>query len=160
MSPPAFLARGRASLAARLILGAVFVALGAIKASDPVAFLKMLHAFDLVHAPLLANPIAAVLPWFEIACGLFLLSGVCARGAALVLLVLLLGFTGAIVWRAVLLQGASQVAFCALRFDCGCGTGEVRVCAKLAENALLSLLAGLVWLAPAHPFPRRAPAAR
>lgn len=159
MSLRSFFTRGHASLAARLVLGSLFIYLGAVKAADPVAFLKMVRAFELVPAPLALNAIAALLPWFEITCGVLLLLGLFTRGTALVLLVLLAAFTAAIAWRALLLHRAGDLPFCTLRFDCGCGTGEILVCAKLVENALLLTLAVLAWRAPPHPFPRRLPPA-
>ena len=155
MKAQPFFARGYASLLARLILGGMFLYLGATKAADPVAFLKMIRAFDLLLHPPALNTIAAVLPWLEIVCGLLLLGGVFTRGAAVVTLGLLLAFTAAIAWRALLLHDAGSIPFCALRFDCGCGSGEVLVCAKLAENVALSLLALIAWLAPMHSFRRR-----
>lgn len=155
MKPRAFFLRGYASLLARLILGATFIYLGIAKAADPVAFLKMARAFELVHPPLALNLVAAILPWFEIVCGLLLLAGVFTRGTALVFLALLIAFTVAIAWRAVLLHRAGDVAFCAIRFDCGCGTGDVLVCAKLVENLLLLTLCLVALRAPPHPFPRR-----
>lgn len=159
MSPPRHLASGHASLAARAVLGAVFLYLGVTKALDPVGFLKLVRQFDLLP-PLALNFVAAVVPWCEIAFGALLLTGRLARGTALVSLLLLVGFTAAIIFRAVALHRTGTAAFCSLRFDCGCGTGEVLVCLKLLENAGLCLLATLILLAPEHPFPfRRPPAA-
>ncbi len=155
MNVRAVLSRGHASLAARLLLGTLFVWLGAAKALDPAGFLKLVRQFDLLAAPLALNLVGAVLPWSEIVLGLLLLAGRLARGAALAGLGLLVVFTGAILARALALHGAGAVAFCSLRFDCGCGTGEVYVCAKLLENTALGGLALLVLLAPAHPFPFR-----
>jgi hypothetical protein len=34
--------------------------------------------------------------------------------------------------------------FCTVKFDCGCGAGEVFICHKLVENTVLLLLAA--WL--------------
>jgi hypothetical protein len=36
------------------------------------------------------------------------------------------------------------VSFCAVKFDCGCGAGEVFICHKLVENTVLLLMAA--WL--------------
>jgi hypothetical protein len=42
-------------------------------------------------------------------------------------------------------QTADQiVVYCAVKFDCGCGLGEVWICSKLAENCALIFLSG--WL--------------
>lgn len=129
---------------ARWLLAAVFLYMGLNKALDPVGFLKMLRQYDLAHSSLLLNSIAAALPWFEVFCGLLLLAGIAVRGTALTLLAMLMPFTWVLVHRALLLESALKIPFCAVKFDCGCGTGEEFICRKLLENSLLILLA--VWL--------------
>lgn len=132
------------SLGARWFLAAVFIYTGLEKALDPVTFLKLVRQYDLVRTAFLLNAIAATLPWFEAICGFFLLLGIAVRGVALVLVGILIPFT-AVVWhRALLLQAAGGIPFCAVKFDCGCGTGEVFICGKLLENTGLVLLCG--WL--------------
>ena len=133
-----------ATLLARLGLGGLYVFMGLSKAVQPVEFLKLVRQYELVDAPFWLNLIAAALPWFEVFCGLLLLGGITVRGAALVSLGMLIPFT-AVVWRrALVLQAASQIPFCAVRFDCGCGAGEVLICYKLIENGLLMLCS--LWL--------------
>ena len=129
---------------ARWLLGAVFLYLGLNKALHPVDFLKLVRQYDLVQSSLLLNSIAAALPWFEIFCGLLLLAGVAVRGTALMLIVMLVPFTVLVFRRALAIQSALAIPFCAVKFDCGCGTGEVFICRKLLENFLLILLS--VWL--------------
>ena len=137
--------RRRLGLLARIVLGGLYVYLGLSKALHPVDFLKLVRQYDLVEAPLALNLISAVLPWFEVFCGLLLLTGIAVRGAALVSLGMLLPFT-ALIWRRALgIEAAVGVPFCAIRFDCGCGAGEVLVCYKLLENGFLILLS--TWLA-------------
>jgi hypothetical protein len=46
--------------------------------------------------------------------------------------------------RALAIQSAQAIPFCAVKFDCGCGTGEVFICRKLLENFLFILFS--VWL--------------
>ncbi|HUD46129.1 MAG TPA: DoxX family protein [Candidatus Baltobacteraceae bacterium] len=133
-----------AAIGARWLLGALFVYTGLEKVLDPVAFLKLVRQYDLVHAPFLLNSIAATLPWFEACCGVLLLLGIGVRGTALTLVAVLVPFT-AVVWhRALILEAARLIPFCAVKFDCGCGTGEVFICAKLFENFCLILLS--CWL--------------
>jgi uncharacterized membrane protein YphA (DoxX/SURF4 family) len=133
-----------AALAARWALGAIFIYTGLQKALDPVTFLKLVRQYDLVRTPFLLNSIAAALPWFEVACGFLLLAGIAVRGAALTLVGVLIPFT-AVVWhRALVLEAAGGIPFCAVKFDCGCGTGEVFICGKLVENFVLILLS--LWL--------------
>ena len=129
---------------ARWLLGAAFLYLGLNKALDPVDFLKLVRQYDVVENSLLLNSIAAALPWFEICCGLLLLAGVAVRGTALVLIFTLVPLTILVFHRAMILQAALNIPFCAVKFDCGCGTGEEFICRKLLENFLLILLS--VWL--------------
>jgi hypothetical protein len=79
------------------------------------------------------------LPWFEVVCGLLLLGGIGVRGSALMLLVMLVPFSLIVLQRALAIQTAQAIPFCAIRFDCGCGAGEVIVCHKLLENAFFIL---------------------
>jgi hypothetical protein len=82
------------------------------------------------------------LPWFEVVCGALLLAGIAVRGSALILIGLLVPFTWMVLHRALALGAA--IPFCAIKFDCGCGLGEVPICRKLVENVVLILLSG--WL--------------
>jgi uncharacterized membrane protein YphA (DoxX/SURF4 family) len=131
-----------ATLLARWLLGAVFVYMGLVKALHPVEFLKMARQYEVVQSPLLLNSIAAALPWFEVVCGALLLAGIAVRGSALILTALLVPFTWMVLHRA--LAWDYSIPFCAIRFDCGCGTGPVNVCRKLAENVVLILLSGWI----------------
>ena len=131
-------------LVLRIVLGGMFLYVGITKAMDPVSFLKILRAYEMTSSPLLLNLNAALLPWLEILCGLYLLGGFLMRGAALVVLAMLLVFTAAITWRALGIHGSEDLAFCAIHFDCGCGLGDVAVCGKLLQNA--ALIAGAAFL--------------
>jgi len=145
------------TLLARLLLGGTFVYLGVLKIIDPVGFLKAVRQFGVVADtdPALLNSMAAWMPWIEVWCGLLLLLGVGVRGAALLMLVMLLVFTPAIVSRGLELQRQAGTAFCDIAFDCGCGTGVVNVCSKLAQNATLIALAALAFLSPSRRFALR-----
>ena len=146
---PGRTSRGRlavdtSAVLARWLLGAVFLYMGLNKGLHPVDFLKLLRQYDLTHSSLLLNAVASALPWFEVFCGLLLLAGIAVRGTGLTLMVMLVPFTGVVLHRALLLQAAQNIPFCAVKFDCGCGTGEEFICRKLLENFLLILLTG--WL--------------
>jgi uncharacterized membrane protein YphA (DoxX/SURF4 family) len=123
----------------RWLLGGLFLYLGLSKALHPVEFLKLVRQYNLFHDPLLLNFVASTLPWFEIFCGLLLLVGVAVRGAAVMLVAMLIPFTIVVFLRALEIHETSRLAFCAIKFDCGCGAGEVLICRKLAENALLTV---------------------
>jgi len=132
------------AVAARWILGGVYVYMGLSKALHPVDFLKILREYQMIDNHLLLNLIAASLPWFEVLCGSLLLAGVAVRGSALMSLAMLVPFTLIVLNRALAIQHAKAIAFCAIRFDCGCGAGEVVICHKLVENGLLLLLSVLL----------------
>jgi uncharacterized membrane protein YphA (DoxX/SURF4 family) len=124
-------------VAARWIVGALFVYMGLKKALDPVHFLKLIRQYDLTQNPFLLNAVAAALPWFEAFSGILLLTGVAVRGTALAVVAMLVPFTALVLRRALALQSLHSLPFCAVKFDCGCGAGEVYICGKLAENAFL-----------------------
>lgn len=140
--------RDAVTVLARWTLGALFVYMGLQKALDPVAFLKVLRQYDVLHACAALNSVAAALPWFEVYCGLLLLAGIAVRGAALTLIGMLAPFTAAVLLRALAIHAAQPVAFCAIKFDCGCGTGAEYACVKLPLNCVLMLLSG--WLLAGH----------
>src|ERR1700690_1628048 len=129
---------------ARWLLGATFLYLGLTKALHPVEFLKLMRQYDLTQDALLLNSVAAALPWFEVFCGLLLLAGVAVRGTALTLTVMLVSFTLLLWHHALLLHTAQNIPFCAVSFDCGCGTGKEFICRKLSENLVFLVLC--VWL--------------
>ena len=128
------------SIAARWTLGALFLYMGLSKALHPVEFLKLVRQYDLVHHHFLLNLIASTLPWFETFCGLLLVLGVAVRGSAVMLVAMLVPFTVVVLLRALAIREAGGLPFCAIKFDCGCGAGEVYICRKLAENVLLTIL--------------------
>ncbi len=113
------------SIVARLALGVLFIYMGLMKAMDPVQFLKMVREYEMVHNPILLNLIAASLPWFEVFCGVMLLAGIAVRGIALLLIAMLIPFTILVTKRALAIASAKSLAFCAVKFNCGCGNGEV-----------------------------------
>ncbi len=128
----------------RWLLGLLFVYMGLSKALHPDLFLKLVRQYDLTSNPYFLNLIAAGLPWFEVFCGLLLLAGVAVRGAALMLLIMLIAFTPLVLQRALALAAANKLPLCLVKFNCGCGAGEVFACNKLVENCLLILASA--WL--------------
>jgi uncharacterized membrane protein YphA (DoxX/SURF4 family) len=139
------IAKESAAVLARWWLGCVFIYMGLNKAlPHPEYFLKLVRQYDMVTSPWLLNSIGAALPWFEVYCGLLLVFGVAVRGTALSLVVLLVPFTVVVLKRALAIAAVSGIPFCAVKFDCGCGAGEVFICHKLVENTVLLLLSA--WL--------------
>jgi uncharacterized membrane protein YphA (DoxX/SURF4 family) len=139
------LAREAAAVAARWWLACLFIYMGLNKAlPDPQYFLKLVRQYHMVSTPWLLNSIAAALPWFEVFCGLLLLLGVAVRGSALMLIAMLVPFTSIVFKRALEIAADKHLALCAVKFDCGCGMGEVFICHKAVENTVLLLLSA--WL--------------
>ena len=139
------IAREAAAVLARWWLGCVFIYMGLHKAvPHPEYFLKLVREYDMVTSPFLLNSIGAALPWFEVYCGVLLLFGIAVRGSALMLMAMLVPFTAVVFKRALEIAAVNHAAFCAAKFDCGCGAGEVFICHKLVENLVLLLLSGWV----------------
>lgn len=124
-------------LVCRVGLGTMFIYAGLAKAIEPVEFLKAIKQYNLLSNPILQTLIAAYLPWFEVFTGLLLVLGIAVRGTGIILLTLLIGFTLLVFRQGLILQKMTDLAFCSIWFDCGCGTGEVNVCSKLVENVML-----------------------
>jgi uncharacterized membrane protein YphA (DoxX/SURF4 family) len=138
-----------ASVLGRWWLGAVFIYMGLNKAlPHPEHFLELVRQYHLVSNSFLLNSIAAALPWFEVYCGLLLLLGVAVRGSGLVIAGMLVPFTLMVLRRALDIAADKAISFCAVKFDCGCGAGEVLICHKLVENSVLLLLSA--WMLTGH----------
>jgi len=133
-----------AAVGARWLVGGLFIYMGASKAAHPEEFLKLVRQYDFTSNYVFLNAVASALPWFEIFCGIMLAAGVAVRGVSLALAVLLAAFTWAVWQRGLALGAARSIPFCAVKFDCGCGNGEVFICRKIPENVGLILLCG--WL--------------
>jgi len=125
MTPRFRLALDLATVLARWFLGIVFIYMGLEKAMDPVTFLKLVRQYEFLKNPLILNTIASTLPWFEVFCGLMLLAGVAVRGAAMNLIAMLVPFSLLVLRRALAIAATQGTPFCAIKFDCGCGNGEV-----------------------------------
>ena len=132
------------AILARWVVGVLFIYMGLKKALHPADFLTLIRQYDMVSTPFLLNTIAATLPWFETFCGVLLLTGIAVRGTAVMLIVMLIPFTLLVLKRALAIASAKSLAFCMVKFDCGCGAGEVFICNKLLENGILVLLS--FWL--------------
>lgn len=146
-----FDATGLPALAARLVLGGLFIKMGWSKVAAPDVFLKLINEYQMVPpgAHVAMNLLAIVLPYLEVFCGVLLILGMALRGTALLLAVMLIGFTGVVTMRAMGIHAQGGTAFCDIKFDCGCGSGEVFICRKILENTGLTLLSlFLLWSRP------------
>lgn len=102
--------RGRALLLVfRLVLAAMFLFAAFPKLADPVTFARDIDNYRMLPDALI-GPLSLVLPVAEIVIGAALVSGVFARGAALVSAAMLLGFAA----------GMIQAIVRGIDLDCGC----------------------------------------
>jgi uncharacterized membrane protein YphA (DoxX/SURF4 family) len=93
----------------QLGLGVLFIAAALPKLLDPPSFAHMIYNYRVLPGGLV-NPLALVLPWLELLCGLALVLGIWSRTAATLVGSLLVVFTVALTFN--LLRGNA--------IDCGC----------------------------------------
>lgn len=98
-----------AQIAARLVLGGVFIYAGIAKIADPREFARIVVNYHVLPEAV-AVYFAYILPWFELMLGIALVIGFWVRKAALALSFLLVVFAGAVLIR--YLNGATG--------GCGC----------------------------------------
>ena len=114
-------------VAARMVIGVLFVIASADKIADPAAFATSISSYKLVPE-FVALVVATVLPWMELICGVFLVFGVFRNGAGLVLTCLMAIFTVLVI--SALVRG--------LDISCGCFTQDPSAARigwwKVAEN--------------------------
>ena len=123
------------SLAARMLLGIVFIVSGAEKLGALKTFGKSIAAYQILPAEI-SNILALLFVWTEILVGILLFIGVAVRGSSLVTSGLLVVFLVAIL--SAMARG--------LDIDCGCFAGNPEPVGwkKVAED--LGLLAAAVFL--------------
>jgi len=141
-------------LLVRLVLGGLFIYMGAMKIADPVDFLRMIRAYGLAPEtpPYFLNGTAIVLPWLEVVCGIALVLGLWVRGATALIVIMLLAFTPVVLMRALQIHSAEGTPFFKITFDCGCGTGVEIIWIKLCKNTGLFLLSVLALLSRSRRF--------
>jgi putative oxidoreductase len=121
-------------------LGALFIYAGVEKIVDPAQFAQSIKYFKMVKLEYI-NAIALILPWWEVAAGIAILTRSWRRVGAWIILLMLIAFTVAI---------ASAVSR-GLDISCGCfgkSSGKAGY-SKLAENFGMIAAAGMVlWFRP------------
>lgn len=152
-------ATGVPLLLARLAVGGMFMYLAIQKLRDPLEYLKQTRDYHILPADpaLWLNLTALVMPWLELTCAIALLLGIGRRGAALIINGMLLFFTSMLFLRALGMYhhpdpGIVYQSFCDVNFNCGCGTGVVFICSKLAENIALQIGALIALFSASHRF--------
>jgi uncharacterized membrane protein YphA (DoxX/SURF4 family) len=125
--------------AARFIVALIFLRTGAAKIADRLDFRVAVANYQILPG-FLTGPVAAVLPWAEIAVGTLLAAGVLTSPAAAVLALLLTAFSIGI---AINLARGRE-------FSCGCtGTAPSMISWRhIAVNTVIAAIALAVALAP------------
>jgi cation diffusion facilitator family transporter len=103
----------RFALAARLILGGVFIYASFDKILNPAAFAQAVFNYQMLPAQLI-NLMALILPWLELILGVLLLSGIWVPGAVLGVNLLMVVFLSALIFNTA--RG--------LNISCGCFSTE------------------------------------
>ena len=101
------------ALAARLILGGVFIYASFDKILHPAAFAEAVFNYQLLPSQLI-NLMALILPWLELILGTLLLSGIWVSGAVLGVNLLMVTFLAALIFNTA--RG--------LNISCGCFSTE------------------------------------
>lgn len=134
-------------LVARLAIGGVMLAAGAIKlADDPAASVRAVRAYELLPETLVPT-VGYMLPIIEVMLGSMLIAGMLTRGVAVATAALQVAFIGGIAWAWA--NG--------LQIDCGCfGGGGAKENASdaypfdIARDVGFVVLAMLAWKWPAR----------
>jgi uncharacterized membrane protein YphA (DoxX/SURF4 family) len=100
-------------LAGRLLLGAIFIYASLDKIFKPALFAEAVYNYQVLPDNLV-NVTALVLPWLELLLGLMLMAGFWLPGAVFLSTLLLLAFSGTLIFN--LVRG--------LNVSCGCFTTE------------------------------------
>ena len=123
--------------ASRLVLGAVFLYACWEKILDPAGFAKVIQNYQILPSHLV-GPMALVLPWMELVCGISLIVHRWTKGAALVVTALMLVFMTAL--------GINMVR--GVDISCGCFTLTEEATPSMWRYMLrdIVLLAMSVWV--------------
>ena len=83
-------------LGLRIFLGGVFVWAAWVKIADPQGFAAIIGNYQLLPGPLV-NPLAVLLPWIEVLCGVLLIVGAWVDGSLLIVNCLMVVYMAALV---------------------------------------------------------------
>ena len=117
----------------RLIVGAIFIYASIDKIKHPEQFARIVYNYKILpHFAI--NLFAVILPWLEMVCGLFLVSGIMTKSSALVICSLLVVFIIAL----------SINMFRGVDLSCGCFTTNLankeRISSLIWRDLVLVLL--------------------
>jgi uncharacterized membrane protein YphA (DoxX/SURF4 family) len=113
----------------RIALGGVFLFSCAGKITDPAAFATIVANYQ-IFPPMLVSTTAVIFPWIEAVCGLALVIGRFEKGAALLVILMMVVFTGLILYN----------GYRGLNIACGCFSLSSNAPSNIAVNTLRNLL--------------------
>jgi putative oxidoreductase len=145
MLPTTPKAVGWLTLPCRLILGGLFVFAGVLKLGEPQAFADAIKGFKIfTDAREFMIPVMTfVLPWTEIIAGSLLILGLWARGAAMVIVGMLLAFVAGVV--SVVLRDIDTKCSCFGKIEWPC-TGGVGWCQVIRNSVMIAMAVPIfVW---------------
>jgi uncharacterized membrane protein YphA (DoxX/SURF4 family) len=113
----------------RIVLGAIFLFSSAGKIADPWAFAAIVTNYQLLP-PSWVWATALIIPWIEALCGLALVLGRLEKGAALLVSLMMVVFTGIMLYN----------SYRGLNVACGCFSLSAKAPSNIALNTLRNLL--------------------
>lgn len=122
----------------RWFLGVVFIYAAVGKILDPITFAGQIDNYRILSY-IFISPLATILPWVELLCGLLLIIGHWLRGASLLTVAMNLVFIIAI--ASAMIRG--------LDIDCGCfslrAQGSQVGLRRIVEDVVFLAAATLIW---------------
>jgi putative oxidoreductase len=128
----------------RIVIGTIFLIAASSKIADPAIFAKELANYKM-FPELMINIIAVTLPWIELICSIFIISGIRMKSVSLILGILIIAFNISVL--TAMIKG--------LNINCGCHTkimAEQVGWKKIFENFGLLLLAFVIFISKSYRF--------
>ncbi|MCY3553764.1 MAG: DoxX family membrane protein [Gemmatimonadetes bacterium] len=133
----------------RLVVGGIFIWAGLAKMPEFELFEQVVRSYDFIPEPL-AVPAALALPWIEVSTGLCLVIGLWIRYSAMIVVLLMLSFMGAMAWG--LYHGADVPCGCFGFYD---DFRDVSIVEALVRNTLILVAASGLVFARQVPLPMK-----
>lgn len=129
------------NLIARIVVGWVFIYAAVGKIADPADFANDIENYQLLP-DFMINIIALTLPWIELVCGVFLITGIRIRANALLATMIFAVFNIAVFFA--MAKG--------LNIDCGCFSDRASMVGwgKIGENMITLILSLYIFFFPVN----------